>query len=81
MPSIIVPHGSLTKAAQSRKKLKKIVGNAIYFSKFIKKAVAVQCLSKKEKEQTVIAKRKFVCTNGVDMPKPLKKVLTLIKLN
>ena len=73
VPYIIVPHGSLTKAAQSRKKLKKIVGNAIYFSKFIKKAVAVQCLSKKEKEQTVIAKRKFVCTNGVDMPKTVKE--------
>ena len=68
VPYIIVPHGSLTKAAQSRKKLKKIVGNAVYFGKFIKKAVAVQCLSEKEKEQTKIAKRKFVCTNGVDLP-------------
>lgn len=73
VPYVIVPHGSLTKAAQSRKKLKKIIGNFLFFGKFIKKAVAVQCLSEKEKEQTVIAKRKFVCTNGVDMPKTVKE--------
>lgn len=73
VPYIIVPHGSLTKAAQSRKKLKKIVGNILCFGKFVKKAVAVQCLSEKEKEQTKLAKRKFVSTNGVDMPKKIKE--------
>lgn len=72
VPYIIVPHGSLTKAAQSRRKLKKIVGNVLFFGKFVKKAVAVQCLSEKEKQSTKLSKHVFISTNGIDLPKQSK---------
>ncbi len=73
VPYIIVAHGSLTKKAQAKKRIKKIIGNILFFGKFIKKAQAIQCLSKRELEQTKIVKKKFISTNGIDIPKEFKK--------
>ncbi len=67
IPYIIVPHGSLTKITQKKNKIKKIVGNFLFFNKFINNARAIQCLSKKEM-QTSIGDHKFIGTNGIAVP-------------
>ena len=71
IPYIIVPHGSLTTEAQKQKRIKKILGN-ILFSSFIKRAVAIQCLSKKEWSNTKINVPKLIETNGCVIPSQRK---------
>lgn len=68
IPYIIIPHGSLTKEAQNKKRLKKIVGNFLLFSNFIKGALAVQYLSEKESSNSKFGKKRFVEPNGIFMP-------------
>ena len=63
IPYVIIPHGSLTTEAQKTKRLKKIIGN-LFFSPFVKGALAIQCLSEKEKVNTKIKLPKFIGTNG-----------------
>lgn len=71
IPYVIIPHGSLTKEAQRKKRLKKIVGN-FFFAPFIKKASAIQCLSKKEEVNTSWGRLKFIGTNGINIPSASK---------
>ena len=66
IPYIVVPHGSLTVQAQQIKHLKKVVGN-ILFSKFFNQAVAVQCLSQNELDETRFSVKKFIGTNGIHL--------------
>lgn len=68
IPYVIVPHGSLTNGAQSKKRLKKIAANMLLFNRFINQASAIQCLSNGELETTAFGERKFICTNGVAVP-------------
>lgn len=68
IPYVIVPHGSLHLAAQSKKWLKKTVANIFLFNRFIYGAVAVQCLSRQELEATRFAVKKFLSTNGIEIP-------------
>ena len=79
IPYIIVPHGSLTRHAQSIKAAKKFVGNFL-FSSFFKNAVAIQCLSEHEMSQTRFKLRKFVGTNGFDLSQKQKKSFNTDKL-
>ena len=67
IPYIIVPHGSLTKEAQKIKRVKKILGNFL-FRPFLKRAVAIQCLSEKELLNSKYNVPKFVGTNGCLLP-------------
>lgn len=67
IPYIILPHGSLTATAQKKKYLKKQLANFLFFNRFIKNASAIQCLSKKELEETKNDTKKFVGTNGINM--------------
>lgn len=49
IPYIIVPRGELTTTAQKKKKIKKIIGNILLdYHRFVKKAVAIQCLTEQE---------------------------------
>ena len=59
IPYIIIPHGCLSQQAQNSKKLKKTIGNLLFFNKFIKKAKAIQCLSKKEMDNTNFNNKNF----------------------
>ncbi len=68
VPYIIVPHGALGKEAQKKKQLKKKVANILLFNKFFKSAAAIQCLSDRELNTTSFGKRKFIGTNGINMP-------------
>lgn len=73
IPYIIIPHGELTLQAQRKKRLKKTVANILLFNRFIGGAKAVQCLSERELQNTRFGKKRFVGTNGIDMPKTTKQ--------
>ena len=72
IPYVIVPHGSLTKAAQQKKRIKKFFGNALLFNRFINNAKAIQFLSGKEHDTSRNQDVGFVGTNGVMLPDAFK---------
>lgn len=77
IPYIIVPRGELTIKAQSKKRLKKLVGNIVLaYPKFTKKALAIHCLSEQEKKETSNKwnKKKIVLPNGTDLPECEKEI-------
>lgn len=77
IPYVIIPHGELTKVAQNKKRLKKVVANLLLFNRFIKGAKAIQCLSPREMKNTGFGKnKKFVGTNGVCVPENRKTVFS-----
>lgn len=66
IPYVIVPHGSLTSFAQQKKYLKKMLGNLIFFNKFIKNSVAIQYLTIEEQQNSSVWENKsYVCGNGM----------------
>lgn len=73
IPYIIVPHGELGREAQKKKLLKKLVANILLFNRFTEHSMAIQCLSKREYEETAFGKNKFIGTNGVEIPKSKKE--------
>lgn len=73
IPYVVMPHGELRTEAQKKKHLKKVAANILLFNSFINHAEAVQCLSEAELEATNFGKRKFVGTNGIDIPDEKKK--------
>lgn len=48
IPYLIIPRCSLTNQAQKLRKFKKLIGNLLFFNRFIKKATAIQYLTQKE---------------------------------
>ena len=73
IPYIVVPHGSLTKEAQSMKWLKKKAANFLLFNRFVNCAAAVQCLSEKEMNTSNVKAAKFIGTNGCTLPERKKQ--------
>lgn len=73
IPYIIVPHGELGREAQKKKYLKKKAANLLLFNRFTEHSAAIQCLSKREFEETAFGKNKFIGTNGVVIPKEKKE--------
>ena len=80
IPYIIVPHGSLTKKAQQIKRLKKIIGNIVFFNAFLKRAKAVQFLSKDEEQSSSVNNNKFIGTNGCIIPDKQKRIFSTEKI-
>lgn len=73
IPYIIIPHGSLNKKAQRKNKLKKIIGNMVFFKRFIKNATKVQFLTNKEKDTSLkFNKESYVLGNGMYIDKSIK---------
>jgi glycosyltransferase involved in cell wall biosynthesis len=70
---IIIPHGELTNKAQKKKYIKKAIANIFLFNRFIKGAVAIQCLSQRELETTNFKIKKFIGTNGINVPEKIKE--------
>ena len=70
IPYVIIPRSELTKKAQQRKKVKKIIGNLFYFKKMASDAVAIQYLSQQEKKDSGNKwnKNNFVIPNGINIP-------------
>ncbi len=73
IPYIIIPHGTLAKNAQKKKRIKKFAANLLFFNRFIKEAKAIQFLSQSELQNSAFGKRKFVGTNGIFVPQ-IKKM-------
>lgn len=48
IPYIVVPRSSLTELAQHNKYIKKIIGNILFFNRFLNKALAIHYLTEKE---------------------------------
>ena len=69
---IIVPHGSLVYGAQKKKRLKKFLANTLLFNGFICRSASVQCLSENEFNHTHFNVKKFIGTNGIDLPEVAK---------
>lgn len=65
---IIVPHCEMTTGAQHHKYLKKRLGNII-FRAYFKGALAIQCLSQYEYDNTFVKNKKFIGTNGIEIPR------------
>src|SRR5699024_7034841 len=68
IPYILIPRSQLTKNAQSHKRIKKKVGNLIFFKKFIKNATAIQYLTQKELNESGMDWNKscIVIPNGIN---------------
>lgn len=68
IPYVIVPRGSMTKAAQKHKHLKKAIANTLFFDKFAKKAAAIEYLTEKEKENASKEwnKNSLIIPNGTE---------------
>lgn len=81
IPYIIVPHGSLTKKAQQIKRLKKIIGNIVFFNTFLKRAKAVQFLSKDEEQSSKVKNNNFIGTNGINLPNKSKSKFNNNQIN
>ena len=73
IPYIIVPHGGMTKGAQSMKKFKKKLANILFYNKFVKNSLALHCLSEGEYNETKFWNKKiFIVGNGMSLPKEFK---------
>lgn len=70
IPYIIVPRGELCESSQKQKKLKKIVGNFVWFNKMIDRALAVEYLSENEYINSIKWKNKkhLIIPNGIHLP-------------
>ncbi len=73
IPYVLVPHSSLTIEAQHKKRIKKWLGNRLFFNNFINRAVAIQYLSKREQEMSRFNCDSFVGTNGISIPSVQKQ--------
>lgn len=70
IPYIIVPRGALTSFAQKSKWLKKKIANFLLFSHFLRNALCIQYLTKKEYCDSTDKwnKRHIIIPNGFDIP-------------
>ena len=76
IPYVIVPRSNLTWQGQKQKRLKKVIANFLIFKPFAKKAVAIQYLTEREKNDSGNKwnKNSFIIPNGMS-----KKELTVRK--
>ena len=69
IPYIITPHGGMTSGAQSLKKIKKKIGNLLFYNQLVKGSLALHCLSEGEFNETKFWNKKmFVVGNGMSLP-------------
>ena len=81
IPYIIIPHGEYNKCAQKEKRLKKIIGNFLWFNRMIRKSVAIEYLTENEyKNSAWPRKEHIIIPNGILLPEfqksyyPLKEI-------
>lgn len=71
IPYIVIPRGELTDSAQSKKWMKKTVGNIVLgYPRFMRNALAIHCLTEQEKKETSDSwnSLKIVIPNGTEIP-------------
>lgn len=78
IPYIIVPRGGLCKAAQKKKRMKKFMGNFLFFNSFIRGAAAIHYLTENERVDSGNHwnYNTFVIPNGVTIPEIPTKIIT-----
>ncbi|WP_413378021.1 glycosyltransferase [Alkalihalobacillus sp. 1P02AB] len=68
IPYVITPRGGMTIGAQSQKKVKKKIGNFLFFNRMVKNAVAIHCLNEAEsKDVSKWRTETFVVGNGTEL--------------
>ena len=82
IPYIIIPRSHFTLQAQQHKPLKKWLGNLIYFKRMVRKAAAIQYLTKQEQLESGPKwnKNSFVLPNGIALPTLSPKVFPADKI-
>ncbi|MGO1469478.1 MAG: glycosyltransferase [Tissierella sp.] len=82
IPYIIIPRSSLTDAGQKSKAIKKIIGNTLFFNRFIKNAIGIQYLTEKEYRDSGDKwnRNNFVIPNGIDLKSITKSTFNSEKL-
>ena len=67
IPYVIIPRSEMTEQAQKKRRLKKVIGNLIYFNRMIRKATAIQYLTEQEctESKGQWKKKSFVIPNGI----------------
>ena len=74
IPYVIIPRSQLTTEAQKQKALKKFLGNALYFKKFLSNAAAVHFLTPKEQENSSQWNvSSFIIPNGIELHEYIKR--------
>lgn len=77
IPYIVIPRGEFTKKAQKKHWLKKKIGNLLLgYRGFLRSAVALQCLTEQESNNTDLFwnKRRIIIPNGVNVRSEKKVV-------
>lgn len=82
IPYILIPRSELTKKAQRHKPLKKIIGNIIFFKYFIRKAAAIQYLTKEEYNDSASKwnSKHLIIPNGIKKRECVRRSLNQTKL-
>lgn len=75
IPYVIIPRSELTESAQKKKRLKKIIGNMVYFNRFFNNSCAIHYLSNQEKNESKDRWKKYsyVIPNGAYQKENIKK--------
>lgn len=70
IPYVIVPRSALSIEGQKRKRIKKVIGNFLFFGRFVKKASAIHYLTLAEKETSIAFgnTNAMIIPNGIEMP-------------
>lgn len=74
IPYVIIPRGELTKQAQNRKRLKKIIANLLICKKYANKATAIQYLTDQEYFDSGDKwnDNHVIISNGITLPESVK---------
>ena len=67
IPYVIIPRSTLTEQAQRKKRLKKKIGNILFFRWVLQNATAIQFLTEQEKRESTLmwSGKSFVIPNGI----------------
>ncbi|MGQ3376827.1 glycosyltransferase [Priestia endophytica] len=77
IPYVLVPHGSLSRVAQHKKRFKKVLGNILMFNRIMRKATAIQYLSTEEEKATIASNvNSFIGCNGIRVKEKQKKLFS-----
>jgi glycosyltransferase involved in cell wall biosynthesis len=70
IPYIVIPRSALTRQAQKKSYIKKVLGNSLFFKRLVKKATAIQYLSFSEFKEsgTEWNTNALLIPNGIDEP-------------
>ena len=73
VPYVVLPHGSLSRQAQKRKRLKKLAANLLLFRRFLRCAKAIQYLSENEAQLSAFPQYPFFVRGNGIVPPAVKK--------